>query len=836
MARGRARGLGRSSPGQPAGARRARGPRGSARPTSRGSSGTAVARPGSAASGTSGRRTRSSRSGCGLCVRRGVSVQTPLPVRSPTTLTEKPLGASYLTISEVVLQRVGELALEVLLGGAADRRLAVALDVDVDGLPPLRVGARVGERIEHLLLRRVDVPLVAGTRTPWPSPSPRSPSDVPTLCERRGSSGSAPGGGFEPPLPVPKTGVLARYTTPEGGPDDTGGASRAASSPSGGVAEIVRYWSLRTDRGWAMMRPWQPAEPRVGSSSSPSPACSRSTWSAPPRSSPPRRDRRRSTAAGSARLRDRGRRPEPGADHDPDRRLRDRAAADDGAGPRPDRHAGRRRRLGRLRRGRGRRRWSAGSARAARRSRRVTSVCSGSFLLAAAGLLEGKRATTHWSSCAELARRHPEIDVDPNPIFVHDGDVWTSAGVTSGHGPRARAGRGRPRAARSRSRSRAGSSSSCSAPAARPSSAPTSRAQLAERDPLRELQGWIADNLDDDLRVEALAERAAMSPRNFARAFRARSGITPAAYVDRAPRRARPPAPRGRRRADRRGRPRAAASAPPRRCAAPSPAGSGVAPAEYRSRFRHPDPQLTQEEPTMQVAYLLYDRFTALDITGPHEVLNSVPRRRVDLRRREGRADPQRVRHALARRRRVDRRGPEPRHPRRPRRLRHPRAARARAAARLDPRRPRDERVDDLGLHRLPAARRRRAARRDARDDPLPRARPARRARRRARPRPRRRAGQDPHRRRRLVGHRHGPAPGPAQVRRRGRPGRPARHRVRPPAPVDAGSPEKAPKEIVDLVTAVFKAQDAGGGEAAKQPARIARARRVSAARSTLPG
>ena len=69
---------------------------------------------------------------------------------------------------------------------------------------------------------------------------------------------------------------------------------------------------------------------------------------------------------------------------------------------------------------------------AARRSRRVTSVCSGSFLLARAGLLEGRTVTTHWASAAELARRHPELEVDPEPIFVRDGDVWTSAGVTSG--------------------------------------------------------------------------------------------------------------------------------------------------------------------------------------------------------------------------------------------------------------------------------------------------------------------------------------------------------------------------------------------------------------------
>jgi transcriptional regulator GlxA family with amidase domain len=167
---------------------------------------------------------------------------------------------------------------------------------------------------------------------------------------------------------------------------------------------------------------------------------------------------------------------------------------------------------------------------ASRRSRRVTSVCSGSFLLAEAGLLEGKRATTHWSSCAELARRHPEVEVDPNPIFVHDGDVWTSAGVTSGMDlalALVEEDLGREVALEVARwlvlfLQRPGGQAQFSSHL---------QSQLAERMPLRELQGWIADNLDGDLRVEALAERAAMSPRNFARAFRREIGMTPAAYV-----------------------------------------------------------------------------------------------------------------------------------------------------------------------------------------------------------------------------------------------------------------------------------------------------------------
>jgi transcriptional regulator GlxA family with amidase domain len=168
---------------------------------------------------------------------------------------------------------------------------------------------------------------------------------------------------------------------------------------------------------------------------------------------------------------------------------------------------------------------------AARRSRRVTSVCSGSFLLARAGLLEGKTVTTHWASTEELARRHPELRVDPTPIFVRDGSVWTSAGVTSGMDlslALVEEDLGREIAVEiarwlvlflQRPGGQAQFSSHLTA-------------QLAERRPLRELQSWIADNLDADLRVETLAERAAMSPRNFARFFRREIGMTPAAYVE----------------------------------------------------------------------------------------------------------------------------------------------------------------------------------------------------------------------------------------------------------------------------------------------------------------
>lgn len=167
---------------------------------------------------------------------------------------------------------------------------------------------------------------------------------------------------------------------------------------------------------------------------------------------------------------------------------------------------------------------------AARRSRRVASVCSGALLLARAGLLTGRRATSHWATCSELARRYPEIEVDPDPIFVEDGKVWTSAGVTAGMDlslALVAADLGEKVALEvarwlvlflRRPGGQAQFSSHISAPAA--------------SEGLREVQLWMADNLDADLRVEVLAERAAMSPRNFARAFRKEAGTTPAAYVE----------------------------------------------------------------------------------------------------------------------------------------------------------------------------------------------------------------------------------------------------------------------------------------------------------------
>ncbi len=172
-------------------------------------------------------------------------------------------------------------------------------------------------------------------------------------------------------------------------------------------------------------------------------------------------------------------------------------------------------------------------ARAAGRARRVASVCTGAFLLAEAGLLDGRRATTHWSACAALRRRYPEVRVEEDPIFIRQGNVWTSAGVTAGID-----------LALALVEDDAGNDAALAVArqlvvfVRRPGGQAQFSVQLsgrtADRDHLRDVQSWIAEHLEASLTVEELANRAHMSPRNFARAFRSEVGITPAAYVERA--------------------------------------------------------------------------------------------------------------------------------------------------------------------------------------------------------------------------------------------------------------------------------------------------------------
>jgi transcriptional regulator GlxA family with amidase domain len=162
---------------------------------------------------------------------------------------------------------------------------------------------------------------------------------------------------------------------------------------------------------------------------------------------------------------------------------------------------------------------------------RVMSVCTGAFLLAEAGLLDGRRATTHWASCDALARRFPAVTVDPEPIFVKDGPVYTSAGVTAGidlalsiveedHDREAALTIARHLVMFLR---RPANQTQFSAQLA---------AQTAHREPLREVQRFIAEHPGGDLSVPALAGQANLSVRQFARAFTAEVGQSPGQYVD----------------------------------------------------------------------------------------------------------------------------------------------------------------------------------------------------------------------------------------------------------------------------------------------------------------
>jgi len=170
-------------------------------------------------------------------------------------------------------------------------------------------------------------------------------------------------------------------------------------------------------------------------------------------------------------------------------------------------------------------------ARASTRARRTASVCTGAFLLAAAGLLDGRRATTHWASAHELQGAYPRVAVDAEPIFIRDGSIWTSAGVTAGMDlalALVEQDLGRD-AALTIARHlvlflrRPGNQAQFSA---------TLAAQRAGREPLREVQRSIVEDIAGDHSVEAMAARAHMSPRHFARAFRAEVGLTPARHVE----------------------------------------------------------------------------------------------------------------------------------------------------------------------------------------------------------------------------------------------------------------------------------------------------------------
>ena len=264
----------------------------------------------------------------------------------------------------------------------------------------------------------------------------------------------------------------------------------------------------------------------------------------------------------------------------------------------------------------------------ASRSRRVATVCSGALLAAAAGLLDGRRVTTHWARASELAREFPAVEVDADPIYVRDGDVWTSAGVTAGidlalalveddlgttvaqliarwlvmflHRP--------------------GGQTQFATPVWTP---------RAARSPVRDAQARVESAPGDDHRVATLARTAAMSERHFTRVFTAEVGETPSRWVERVAHRGRPARTRVDQRHPRRDR------HPLRvRHGRDPPPGVPPPPADQSRRLpaavRRPHPRqehaMTDPAPrATTVAIPLFDRFTALDAVGPYEVLQRIP-------------------------------------------------------------------------------------------------------------------------------------------------------------------------------------------------------------------
>jgi transcriptional regulator GlxA family with amidase domain len=167
----------------------------------------------------------------------------------------------------------------------------------------------------------------------------------------------------------------------------------------------------------------------------------------------------------------------------------------------------------------------------AKRARRVASVCTGAFLLAASGLLDGRRAATHWSYCAELARRFPKVRVEPDPIFVCDGPVWSSAGVTAGIdlalalveqdlGAKLALAVARYLVVlMKRPRGQAQFSTALSL-------------QTAD-DKFGALHEWINKHLREPLSLSVLAAQARMSERSFSRHYAQATGVTPAHAIER---------------------------------------------------------------------------------------------------------------------------------------------------------------------------------------------------------------------------------------------------------------------------------------------------------------
>lgn len=170
--------------------------------------------------------------------------------------------------------------------------------------------------------------------------------------------------------------------------------------------------------------------------------------------------------------------------------------------------------------------------RVAPRAKRYGSVCTGAFVLAAAGLLDGKRVATHWASCAKLAERYPGLSVDSDALYVVDGKVWTSAGVTTGIDM-----------ALALVEADLGAATAnliarhfvlyARRPGYQSQFSPLLQAQTAAEAPFVELVGWMQAHLDRPLDVPTLARRAGLTERSFYRKFTEATGKTPAQFVER---------------------------------------------------------------------------------------------------------------------------------------------------------------------------------------------------------------------------------------------------------------------------------------------------------------
>jgi transcriptional regulator GlxA family with amidase domain len=171
-------------------------------------------------------------------------------------------------------------------------------------------------------------------------------------------------------------------------------------------------------------------------------------------------------------------------------------------------------------------------AKAGKQSRRVAAICTGAFLLAEAGLLNGKQAVTHWSFCDRLAREYPKVVVRPDPIYLRDGSIYTSAGITAGidlslalveedHGHETALKIARFLVM------------FLVRPGGQAQYSHMLSHQAVRSQPLRELQVWMLQHLGEELTVASLAERMSMSARNFTRVCLRETGMNPGQFVDR---------------------------------------------------------------------------------------------------------------------------------------------------------------------------------------------------------------------------------------------------------------------------------------------------------------